>query len=413
MKIKNLIKLIKIVIICLSVIPFFALPGLSAESDINGDCVSDLGDAITALKLIAGTEENLSIRSDIALSFMDINGDGRIGIEQAVFILKKLADGTPASEIVANNQCPQHHEFDMAGGIDRVTFQASAGEDYRIEIRNPGNYCNAKLEIYDTDGTSLLTSLDGSGLGTEQTLQYRFEKDGKYSLKISNAESNASGEAAGYDLFLKTYENDDTLEKASLILSDETQHHRFYNAADSDWIMFYATAGKHYTIEAKNTGAGCNVKIELYGTDGNGPTETVNYNGKGEGETLNWIGCNQDGVYYVRVSHDNRDGFGADTGYDLEMKINAAPFAFGAIVGYVFALPSYTSGTIQNVTIICKDDKLTYHPLYNESRGIFYVYGLEKGTYTLIAAAPGYAETILGVDVGVKTVRRDIVIKLP
>jgi len=393
------------------VIPFFALPGLSAESDINGDCVSDLGDAITALKLIAGTEENLSIRSDIALSFMDINGDGRIGIEQAVFILKKLADGTPASEIVANNQCPQHHEFDMAGGIDRVTFQASAGEDYRIEIRNPGNYCNAKLEIYDTDGTSLLTSLDGSGLGTEQTLQYRFEKDGNYSLKISNVKPNASGQTAGYDLFVKTYEDDDTLEKASLILPEEIQHHRFRNADDSDWMLFYATAGNHYTIEGKNTGAGCNVKIELYGTDGGGPIEVANYNGKGEGETLNWIGCNRDGVYYVRVSHDNRDGFGADTGYDLEMKINAAPFAFGAIVGYIFELPFYATGKIQNLTITCKDDKSEYTVLYNAFRGIFYVYGLEKGIYTLTAAAPEYADATITVYVDVKTERRDIFIQ--
>ena len=145
-----------------------------------------------------------------------------------------------------------------------------------------------------------------------------------------------------------------------------------------------------------------------YGIYGNSIISLSTYNGRGEGETLNWVGCNQDGVYYVRISHDNKDGFGEDNGYDLEMKINAAPFGFGAIVGYVFALPFYSTEKIQNLTITCRDDKSEYTVLYNAFRGIFYVYGLEKGTYTLRAAAPGYGETTLSVDVDLKTERRDI-----
>jgi hypothetical protein len=46
--------------------------------------------------------------------------------------------------------------------------------------------------------------------------------------------------------------------------------------------------------------------------------------------------------------------------------------------------------------------------IYNAFRGIFYVYGLEKGTYTLTAAAHGYADATITVYVDVKTERRDI-----
>jgi hypothetical protein len=172
--------------------------------------------------------------------------------------------------------------------------------------------------------------------------------------------------------------------------------------------MFFAKTGVYYKIEASDVGSDCNVKIGLYQADGDTEIDAVNYNGKGEGETLNWTDCDQDGFYFIRVSFDNNDGFGEDTEYHLKIQITQAPWNLGGIVGYVYALPSYLAGKIQDVSLTCKSGDADISVFYSQEWGIFYVYGLESGDYTLTATAPGYAETEITVVVGTTTLRRDI-----
>jgi hypothetical protein len=60
------------------------------RGDINGDTLLNLADAILALKVIAGMNPQ-GIRSDNGSSGTDIDGNGRIGLEEAIFILQDLA----------------------------------------------------------------------------------------------------------------------------------------------------------------------------------------------------------------------------------------------------------------------------------------------------------------------------------
>lgn len=53
--------------------------------DVDGDSLTDLSDAILAMKLVCGMNVNV-----ISLAG-DVNGDGKIGLEEAVYILRKLA----------------------------------------------------------------------------------------------------------------------------------------------------------------------------------------------------------------------------------------------------------------------------------------------------------------------------------
>lgn len=55
-------------------------------ADVNGDDTVDLADVITVLKILSGHQ---SVSADLSA---DISGDGRIGIEEGVFLLRTLSE---------------------------------------------------------------------------------------------------------------------------------------------------------------------------------------------------------------------------------------------------------------------------------------------------------------------------------
>jgi hypothetical protein len=59
--------------------------------DLNGDGKLDLGDAIAALKILAGMDVSGQVLSDQAIVWADVNGDGKIGLEEAVYVFQKAA----------------------------------------------------------------------------------------------------------------------------------------------------------------------------------------------------------------------------------------------------------------------------------------------------------------------------------
>ena len=58
--------------------------------DVNGDGVSDLGDLILCLRALAGLDSSL-VRDGYGDSDTDVNKDSRIGLEEAIFIIRRLA----------------------------------------------------------------------------------------------------------------------------------------------------------------------------------------------------------------------------------------------------------------------------------------------------------------------------------
>lgn len=53
--------------------------------DIDGDGFADLGDAVLGLQIIAGAEPEWDVIID------DVNGDGRIGLEEVIYIFQWIA----------------------------------------------------------------------------------------------------------------------------------------------------------------------------------------------------------------------------------------------------------------------------------------------------------------------------------
>ena len=60
------------------------------QGDLNGDGTIGLADAILALKVMAGMNPT-DIRTNYATSGADMNGDGRIGVAELISILQKMA----------------------------------------------------------------------------------------------------------------------------------------------------------------------------------------------------------------------------------------------------------------------------------------------------------------------------------
>ena len=105
-----------------------------------------------------------------------------------------------AQIIVIDDSEPQHHNFHKAGDVDWVKFYGLANTSYRIEVVNPGSKCDAVIELYDTDGTTLLLKKDDYLAGMPETLDYTFSKEGIYYVKVSNYTFDVSGAGTEYDL---------------------------------------------------------------------------------------------------------------------------------------------------------------------------------------------------------------------
>ncbi|WP_207679743.1 C13 family peptidase [Desulfonema magnum] len=64
-------------------------------ADINGNGETDLGDAIMALKVITGISNSVPPLSEDSMALIDVNGDKKIGMEEAIYILRNLAASEP------------------------------------------------------------------------------------------------------------------------------------------------------------------------------------------------------------------------------------------------------------------------------------------------------------------------------
>ena len=63
----------------------------SIVGDIDGDGSTDRTDAITVLQVITGQQPSEKIQLNYADSNADVNGDGKLGLAEAVYIMRKLA----------------------------------------------------------------------------------------------------------------------------------------------------------------------------------------------------------------------------------------------------------------------------------------------------------------------------------
>ena len=91
-----------------------------------------------------------------------------------------------ASVIILNDPAAQFHNFHYAGDRDWIKFYALSGEVYSIEASNVTPDADVVIELYDTDGTTLLVTRDDGGKGIEELLEFISHSDGVYYVRVRN-----------------------------------------------------------------------------------------------------------------------------------------------------------------------------------------------------------------------------------
>jgi len=236
----------------------------------------------------------------------------------------------------------QHHNFHDTGDEDWVWFYGVSGQSYTVQALNLGIRADVILELYDKDGTTLLTSQNSGGTSVGESIVWTCPQNGIYYAMAKHANPAVFGDDTFYDFQIifplyDAYENDDTAEGARVInINGEPQRHTFRDTNDADWLKFYGLVNVAYTIQALNVGSDCDVILELYESNQKTMIITQNGGGTGQNETINWT-CSAEDVYYIKatyndsVSRSQRSNSNARA-YDVQIK-STPPVVAGDITG--------------------------------------------------------------------------------
>lgn len=99
-----------------------------------------------------------------------------------------LTDGTQVSNL-----------FDIATDEDWFRFDAVAGTQYDIQTSNLATGVDTTLELYDTDGVTLLVSNDNGGGGNASSLNWQAPQDGVYFARVVQASGSSFGCGSTYN----------------------------------------------------------------------------------------------------------------------------------------------------------------------------------------------------------------------
>lgn len=94
----------------------------------------------------------------------------------------------------------QHHDFHVAGDLDWVRFNATAGMAYVIETSDLGPGCDTYLYLYSTDGITEIESDDDGGDGFGSLIEWECTTDGVYYVMVRHYYEEAIGLSTFYDL---------------------------------------------------------------------------------------------------------------------------------------------------------------------------------------------------------------------
>lgn len=230
---------------------------------------------------------------------------------------------TQASPIVTDGTS-QTHNFHIPADVDWVRFSTTLGGAYTIQTLNLGPASDTVLELYDTNGTTLLEVNDDGGVGLASRITWTAPANGTYFVKVRHYLASASGNDTNYDLQVieggpngDPFEPDNTPAQATpLTVNGSSQTHDFHIAGDQDWIEFSTTIGTNYIIETSNLGIASDTYLFLYDTNGTTLLESNDDGGVGLASKIQWT-APANGTYFVKVRHYNNSTYGPDTNYDL------------------------------------------------------------------------------------------------
>lgn len=285
------------------------------------------------------------------------------------------SDNTPATAtpIVADGATQNHNLFCLLDE-DWAALTAVSGQTYTIQATG---FTSAVLELYDTDGTTLLAYHHDNGVSPHQ-IEWQAPANGTYYLRVRHYWGlfGTFGSGTAYTLGVTSggtpdptcatadaFESDNAAADASTFaVNGANQLHNGYCPGDVDWVKFTAVSGQTYAIESLNAGQGYPyVTLRLFDTNAT-TLLAADYNSKGGGLSRILWQAPTNGTYYVQVTPIY---YGNSTDYLLSITTtNLSPVpscvtnadSYEADDNFGDASTIATDGTIQSHTIHCPYD---------------------------------------------------------
>ena len=108
---------------------------------------------------------------------------------------------TSATQLTVDGSV-QHHTFHESSDVDWAKFSVTAGHAYTITTSNLGTSNNTILELYNTNGTTLLASNDNCNPGNPASCinNWTAPTTGTYFTKVRHSSAQGGCTGYGYDL---------------------------------------------------------------------------------------------------------------------------------------------------------------------------------------------------------------------
>ncbi|MGD9100577.1 MAG: SdrD B-like domain-containing protein, partial [Anaerolineae bacterium] len=277
--------------------------------------------------------------------------------------------------------------FEAVSDKDWLRFEAQAGRAYTVTTLNLGAATDTVLQLYDTDGKTLLDENDDYQFGSEASrILWTAPKDGVYFVRVAHFDHTYDPYTAplcgnGYQVAIETplcapadvYEPDDhyTL-AAELETTGKAVIRSFDTVSDKDWFKFYAQAGEFYTITTFNLDPHVDTVLQLYDVDGVTLLwENDDYEADNKASLIGWAAV-KDGWHFVRAAHfdhtyDPRYARPCGSRYDISVDQNLlglvklvgeSEYKEGVTVDYTVVV--WNRGTALQTNVVVTD----FVPLY-------------------------------------------------
>jgi len=217
----------------------------------------------------------------------------------------------------------QMHNLCPMGDEDWVQFTAQQGITYTLSTVNVGSDGDTVLLLYNQCAQPTPDAASDPAFGNGADLVFEAPESGIYYLKVKH-HSDTYGAAAGYELFVSPsttcqgdmQESDDTCATARDVTVGTTSPSRqFCKPADADWMKFTAVSGATYSAEATPVGTDAHVIFQVYDQCGYAAALS-------EGQGTSWT-ASSNGTYYVRMTNQDPNVFGATTQYNATVRMTA------------------------------------------------------------------------------------------
>jgi hypothetical protein len=152
-------------------------------------------------------------------------------------LYESLSDDTAAT--TNSLGAAQVHSIHTAGESDYVRLAMISGHVYTFSATGVGASLNAMLRLYDSNGTTLISTADASGLGGSETLTYTATSSATRFLRVTNTAGTGGCTGYGYTLAVSA--------QADFVATQDNfiwQANATTNYGADQWIGFYNVTGQ-------------------------------------------------------------------------------------------------------------------------------------------------------------------------